>query len=260
MDYFVDTKPYFSTAGSSHLPALILIHGSTVTRTMWLPQLRGLAGYYHVIAPDLPGHGAFAHTHFTFVSAVKTIVDIIKQEAQGRALIVGLSLGGYVAIKLAENHPDLVAGMVLSGCSMNFTGVLGLYLKIASQMMQLGWVKPSQRRTEQKVRQMFPAELSDVAEAQMKAGVYPQALSSSFAEMAGEDFMTSLAMYPGPILILNGERDTTCRRHEERFVSVMQKGQLQIIQDAGHACNLDQPEEFNRKLRIFGQSIERIPG
>ncbi|HMD80246.1 MAG TPA: alpha/beta fold hydrolase, partial [Anaerolineales bacterium] len=51
----------FESAGSPDSPALLLIHGSVVTRKMWLPQLRSLADTFHVIAPDLPGHGALAH-------------------------------------------------------------------------------------------------------------------------------------------------------------------------------------------------------
>jgi pimeloyl-ACP methyl ester carboxylesterase len=42
--------------------------------------------------------------------------------------VAGLSLGGYLAIELAVRAPDRVAGLVLSGCSLNFTGVRGLYL------------------------------------------------------------------------------------------------------------------------------------
>jgi pimeloyl-ACP methyl ester carboxylesterase len=155
---------------------------------MWLPQLRGLANDFHVIAPDLPGHGALAHVPFTFTTAVQSLSELIRQETRGQALVAGLSLGGYIAIELAQRHPDLVAGLVLSGCSFNFEGVLGLYIKIASGLMRRGWLKQSRMQAERKTRQMFPPALADVAEAQLQAGVYPEPLGPSFAEMAGVDF------------------------------------------------------------------------
>ena len=102
--------------------------------------------------------------------------------------------------------------------------------------------------------------LADVAEAQLRAGVFPEALGPSYAEMAGRDFTAVLSQYPGPSLILNGERDTASRRGESKFVSAAGKGRAQVIPGAGHACNLDQPDKYNRAVREFAQSIAWVPG
>ena len=64
-----------------------------------------------------------------------------------------------------------------------------------------------------------------------------------------------LAAYPGPGLILNGERDATPRRGEPKFLAAMQHGQSQVIANAGHACNIDQPEAYNQAVRAFAHSI-----
>jgi len=255
MNHTVQTEPLFDAAGPMNAPPLVLVHGSVVTRKMWLPQLRGLADVYRVIAPDLPGHGARAHMPFTFAAAVQTLAELIRHEAQGQALVAGLSLGGYVAIELAHRHPDLVRGLVLSGCSLNFDGVLGLYLKLASELMQRGWLKQSRPQAEEKTRRMFPVALADVAEAQLQAGVYPEALGPAFSEMAGKDYTALLAKYQGPGLILNGENDKASRRGEAKFASALQPGRVQIVSGAGHACNLDQPEAYNQAVRAFGQVI-----
>jgi pimeloyl-ACP methyl ester carboxylesterase len=163
--------PIFDAAGSADAPALILVHGSVVTLKMWLPRLRGLSDTYRVIAPDLPGHGVLAHVPFTFAAAVRMLAELIDREAQGRALVAGLSLGGYIAIEPANCHPDQVAGLVLSGCSLNFKGALGLYLKFVSGLMQRGWLKQSHAQAEEKTRRMLPPTLADVAEVQMQVGV-----------------------------------------------------------------------------------------
>jgi pimeloyl-ACP methyl ester carboxylesterase len=249
----------FDRDGPADAPAILLVHGSVVTRKMWLPQLRGLSDTYQVIAPDLPGHGALAHVPFTFASAVDSLADIIVKEARGRALVAGLSLGGYVTMELARRSPDLVAGLVLSGCSFNFDGLLGHYLKFASWLMRRGWLKLSTEQSKMRVKRMFPPALSDVAEAQLQAGVFPDALGPSYAEMAGKDFSAVLRQFPGPVLILNGERDASSRRGESKFLSAARQGRGQNIPDAGHACNLDQPEKYNLAVREFARSIGWLP-
>lgn len=245
----------FDGAGPADAPAILLIHGSVVTRKMWLPQLRGLSDTFHVIAPDLPGHGALAEVPFTFATAAQTLADVIRREANGRALVAGLSLGGYIAIELARRSPELVSGLVLSGCSLNFDGFLGSYLNFASRLIQRGWIKMDREKSEARVRRMFPPALADVAEEQIRAGVYPEALPPSYMEMAHKDFRALLAEYPGPSLILNGARDSSSRKGEEKFVSAARQGRVQTIPDAGHACNLDQPERYNQAVREFARSI-----
>jgi len=245
----------FDSAGAMDAPAIVLVHGSVVSRKMWLPQLRGLSDTFHVIAPDLPGHGALAETPFTFAAAAESLAEIIRKETWGRALVAGLSLGGYVAMELARRSPDLVAGLVLSGCSLNFDGFLGSYLKFASWLMRSGWIKLRQEQAEARVKRMFPPALADVAEAQLRAGVYPDALGPSYAEMTGRDFSAALSQFPGPSLILNGERDASSRKGEAKFVSAARQGRAQTVADAGHACNLDQPEKYNQAVREFAQTI-----
>lgn len=245
----------FDSSGSTDAVAIVLVHGSVVTRKMWLPQRRGLSDTFHVIAPDLPGHGALADLPFTFSSAAQTLADVIRQETHGRALVAGLSLGGYVAMELARRSPELVAGLVLSGCSLNFEGILGSYLKFAATLMQRGWIKLSRQKSEARVRRMFPPTLTDVAEEQIRAGVYPAALGPSYLEMAHKDFSAVLAEYPGPSLILNGERDSATRKGESKFLAAARQGRLHTIPNAGHACNLDQPEKYNQAIREFAQAI-----
>ena len=245
----------FDAAGLLNAPPIVLIHGSVVTRKMWLPQLRGLSDAYRVIAPDLPGHGALAHIPFSFSASVETLADLIRSEANGHALLTGLSLGGYVAMEMASRHPELAAGLVLSGCSLNFEGLVGAYVRLVSGLMRRGWLKQSRAQAEEKTRRMFPPEMADVCEAQMQAGVYPDVLGPIFAEMAGKDYTQLLAGYSGDGLILNGENDKSSRKNEAKFAAALTRGRLQVVPGAGHACNIDQPEAFNRAVRGFAREI-----
>ena len=242
-------------AGPASAPAIVLVHGSVVSRKMWLPQLRGLSDAYRMLAPDLPGHGGRAGERFTFTAASQVLGDLIERETAGRALVVGASLGGYVAIDLAHRFPDRVAGLVLAGASRNFMGALGLYLRLVGGAMQRGWLKQTRERAEERTRRIFPPALAEAAGEQIKAGVFPESLGPAFAEMAGRDFQLLLAEYPGPTLIVNGERDTGPRAAAARFARAARHAQVVTIPDAGHACNLDQPEQFNRAVREFAARV-----
>ena len=145
----------------------------------------------------MPGHGGRAGEPFTFAAASRTLGEVIDSAAGGRALVVGASLGGYVAIDLAHRYPIAWRGLVIAGASRNFMGVLGLYLRIVGGAMRRGWLKQTRERAEERTRRLFSPSLADVAEEQIKAGVYPESLGPAFAEMAGRDFQLLLADYPG---------------------------------------------------------------
>jgi pimeloyl-ACP methyl ester carboxylesterase len=241
----------FDAAGPQDAPAIVLVHGSVVSRKIWLPQLRSLSRAHRVVAPDLPGHGDLASLPFTFAAAVETVAETIVREAGGRALVVGLSLGGWVAIQLAHRHPELISGLVLVGCSRDTTGVIGVYLKAVSGLMRRGLLRQRPERLEEKTRRLFPPALRDVADEQMRAGIHAEPLAPAFAEMAGRKWSALLAELPAPLLIVNGERDSMARKGEAVFLAAAPDARAVTIAGAGHACNLDQPEAFDRALLEF---------
>src|SRR5688572_7611665 len=82
--------------------AIILLHGAGVSAAWWHPQVTALQGEYRVLAPDLPGHGALADQAFTLDAAMQRIVDVMDEAGVARALLGGISLGGYLAMRFAE--------------------------------------------------------------------------------------------------------------------------------------------------------------
>jgi pimeloyl-ACP methyl ester carboxylesterase len=166
-----------------------------------------------------------------------------------RLLIVGISLGGYVALQYAAAHPGHVAGLVLASTTINFTGVLGAYIRLVGWLLGRVFSESWQReRLIHSMRRKYPAE---IAEPLITAGLYPRATGEASLALAGRDFRKPLASVQCPLLFLNGEDDAASRRGEQSFVSVASHAQVEYIAAAGHLSNLQQPTAFNAAVRRF---------
>ena len=104
-------------AGPADAPAILFLHGTRVTRDMWHPQVGVFATDHRVVTLDLPAHGVLKDVPFRLVEAARHVREAIDEAAGGRAILVGQSMGGYVAMMVAAEHPEAVAGLVLCNCS-----------------------------------------------------------------------------------------------------------------------------------------------
>lgn len=94
---------------------LLLIHGAFTTAADWKPVISHLDQTFHILAPDLPGHGSAGGT-FTIDNAADALYTLIQESGVGnKAHVVGHSLGAQVAIRLAEKYPSAVDHMVVAG-------------------------------------------------------------------------------------------------------------------------------------------------
>lgn len=114
----------YTAIGPPDAPAIVLVHGTRLSRGMWHPQVAALSGGFRVVALDLPGHGALRDRTFDWDEAIEEILRVIDEAAGGRAVLCGLSLGGYLAMEVAAAHPERVAGLVISSASAEPMGAL----------------------------------------------------------------------------------------------------------------------------------------
>lgn len=232
---------------------IVFAHGIRVTRRQWAPQMRDLADTFRVIAPDLPGHGALADEQFSVDAGVERLRDVVDTHANGRALIVGLSLGGYVAIEFARRWPERAAGLILTGCSANPRGVLAVIpatIALFSRAVGDRWLTVV---NEINVRARYD---EDVAAEQIEAGFFFKGMEDALWQLRGKDFRRKLGGYPGPILFLNGERDMLFRIGELSFLTAAPDARLQLVRGAGHVANLEEPDTYNRAIRSFARCID----
>lgn len=243
----------YDVAGPPHAFPIVLVHGAAWTRNMWLPQIEALSDEFRVLAIDLPGHGTLCKQPFQLATASQFIIDSLKEQTQERALIVGLSLGGYVAMACAHEHPQNISGLVLSGCCIDYRGVIGFLSRLDSSLVTK--LFSEQRLThmqEKSLRGQFP---ESVIEPQLKAGFSWKAMPQTYRELASHDFHAMLHTFTGPTLVVNGENDKLNRKGEAELLKAAQDGQIQIIKQAHHLCNLEQPEAFTHLVRTFAQRL-----
>jgi pimeloyl-ACP methyl ester carboxylesterase len=239
-------------SGPADAPAIVFVHGTRLTGAMWAAQQAALSGEFRTIALDLPAHGVRATEPFTLEHAADTLSGVIRDEAGGRAIVVGLSLGGYVAMDLAAREPDRVRGLVLSGATAEPIGLRTVpYLGLARLMDGIDDARLD-RLNAWFFRARYPA---DIAEPIVAGGFWSAGGVAALRAVAGERFLPRLAAYPGSTLIINGELDIPFRLFARTFAAAAQDSHRVRLAGASHLANLDRPAAFSEAVRRFARSL-----
>lgn len=246
------TMQSYDISGVANDHSIVFLHGMRVTRRMWQPQIEALESEFRVVALDLPGHGALRNEPFRLERAVAQVAEVVDKTADGRALIVGLSLGGYVAIEFGARYPEKSAGLVVASASVEPHGWYNVPYKILSGAVAY----LPERWLSQLSRAMFLAIYGkERAQPLIAPGFFMRGGAEGIRQVMSEEFGPKLAAYPGPVLLLNGAMDLGFRMHEKRFLTMAQQGQLEVIPKAFHIANIDQPKQFSDAVRRFARSL-----
>lgn len=250
----MDGAASFTAVGPAAATAIVFLHGTRLSRASWAAQLDALAGEFRVIAVDLPGHGTRADEPFTLEGAAAAVADVIRQEAQhGRAVVVGLSLGGYVAMALAASEPGRVRGLVLAGATAEPVGLRSIPYRVLATILDRFDGPALVRLNTWFFRSRYP---SSIAEPIVAGGFWSKGGARAVRALFGERFQPRLATYPGPTLILNGEYDLLFRLSAPAFAAAAHDARRVRLPGALHLSNLDRPEAFSTAVRRFVRSLE----
>jgi pimeloyl-ACP methyl ester carboxylesterase len=237
-------------------PTIVFLHGSRLTSVAWTAQIAALESEFHCLAPDLVGHGQAAAETFTVDGAADRIAELIADDAHGgRAVVVGLSLGGYVAMALAARHPERVRGLVLTGATAEPVGPRAIFFLAYWAVFRYAPPRLDRAATAWYFRRRFPPPL---AEPIVAAGVSFPDRAAALRSLVGQRFKPRLAAYPGPSLIINGEYDLFFRPSERSFADVAADPRRVVIRRASHLVNLEQPEAFTAVVRRFARSLPPV--
>jgi pimeloyl-ACP methyl ester carboxylesterase len=224
-----------------------------MTGAMWVAQQAELSGEFRTIAIDLPAHGARAAERFTLEGAANVLAAAIRDHATGgRAIVVGLSLGGYVAMTLAGRDPAPIRGLIVSGATAEPVGPRSfLYLALAGVMAGVDDERLD-RINAWFFRARYPAE---IAEPIVAGGFWPKGGAQALHAIVGQRFIPRLAAYPGPTLILNGELDPIFRVSAGAFADAAVDARRVRLAGATHLASLDRPLAFSEAVRRFARSL-----
>ncbi len=242
------------------LPVLLL-HGFPLSGEMWDPQLEALAGSFRVIVPDLSGFGASQGVPSDGACLMSDLaadaVALLDHLEVGRAVVVGLSMGGYAALALGEGAPERLRGLVLADtrAGADTEAARQSRLDTARRVLAegtdflVGALTPKLLgRTTREQRPDVVARVERMIREAPPAGV--AAAQRGMAERPGRARV--LPHLDVPVLILVGEEDELTPPEESRAMErEIRGGELVTIPEAGHLSSLERPETFTEALGSF---------
>ena len=234
----------------ARLPAIVLVHGIRTSATMWRRQVEELtAAGFEVAAPDLPGHGSRIGEEFTLDAAMTAIDDAISRYS-GPVLLVGLSLGGYLAIEYAGSRPQKVSGLVAASCQTLPRGAgLWGYRALARVIHRLpdrgAWLNDAM------ARRFLPADaVTDMS----AGGVALDVMDTTLKAVGTLDPLDGLRRYPGPVWFAMGGLDHF-RLSQRAFLTARPDASVVVVPHATHLVSLVKPVEFTRAVTDAARAL-----
>jgi pimeloyl-ACP methyl ester carboxylesterase len=243
-------------AGPPDATPIVLVHGTRLCRTMWAPQMDRLSDEFRTIAPDLPGHGSRAGETFTLDRAADRLAAAIDEHAGGRAIVVGLSLGGYTAMTLAARSPGRIRGLVVAGATLEPIGPAAIPFLALARLFETFDGDGLDALNRWFFRARFPPV---IAEPLVAGGFWSAGGATAVRSLIGRRFAPLLAAYPGPVLFLDGEWDLLFRLGAPAFVRAARDVQRVRLRGATHLSNLDRPAAFSAAVRRFAHEVAAGP-
>ncbi|MDQ4108325.1 MAG: alpha/beta hydrolase [Actinomycetota bacterium] len=230
---------------------LLLIHGWPLDARMWEPQLGSLGARLPVVAPHLPGFGGTEGPGvLTMALAAERCVGALDEAGVERAVVCGLSIGGYVAFELWRGARPRVAALVLANTRAEPDTPEGAAARRALadrlRVEGLGFLveEPPPLLAED-----APADLRERVRAWI-ADQTPAAIAAAALGMAERpDSVPDLTGIDVPTLVLTGTADRLIPPDVTAGIAERVPGaELLRIESAGHLSNLEAPEAFNTAL------------
>jgi pimeloyl-ACP methyl ester carboxylesterase len=241
---------------------VVFLHGFPHNRTLWAPQVNALVDRARCIAPDLRGFGETTATPpysmDQYADDVAALMDGLRVE---RAVIAGLSMGGYAALAFWRLHRDKVRALVLADTRAGSDSDEGRVKR--KEMIALARERGSSAVADAMINAMVgkstrekSPEIVDVVYQMLSAAPVDGVVGALEAMMTRPDSTRTLGSIDAPVLIVVGEEDSLTPVKESQLMHEAVPGsRLEILSGAGHVSNLERPAAFNHVLSEFLASL-----
>ncbi|MBK8226691.1 MAG: alpha/beta fold hydrolase [Flavobacteriales bacterium] len=244
--------------------SLLLIHGFPLDGSFWQEQLEGLSSIAEVLAPDLRGFGAdrrevpSAMSMEAYADDLRALLDAHGLE---RAVLCGLSMGGYVAMAFADRWPERVQGLILCNTRSTADTEEGKAAReqTASDALEKGAAVIARAMIPKVLSERTRREQAQAAarvEAIM-AGQRPEAIAAASRGMAlRPDRTRVLRELNKPALIVTGSDDALMPLPtSEAMRAALPDSRMVVIEGAAHLSPVEAPERFNAEVSMFLKRI-----
>ena len=254
--YYEDTgRPREGTDAGGDI-TLVFSHGLLMDHTMFAPQLAAFSSHYRCVTWDERCHGQTANEQpapFNYYDSANDVAALCAHLGIARAVLAGMSQGGFLSLRAALTHPGLVQGLILIDTQAGqedpekmpfYRQLVGDWATnglsdqtaqiVASIVLGAGW--PGTAEWVAKWRQWTPANLL-----------------ASFACLAErDDIHDRLSEINVPALVIHGGADAAIPiAKAEALTEGLPQAELVVVPGAGHAANLTHPEPVNFAIERF---------
>ncbi len=252
--YVCDINLYYEVNGQGH--PILFIHGLGSSTRDWEQQVPLFSKHYQVVTFDTRGHGKSDKPPGPYnISLFATdTAELIKGLDLPPPHIVGISLGGMIALQLAVSVPDLVKSLTIVNAGPEFivrtikehllvlqrqfiVRLLGMR-KMGEVLSKRLFPKPEQ----EKLRRLFVERWAEND---------PRAYRDAMRAIVGWSVTDLLSTIQCPTLVIAADQDYTTVALKEAYVARMPRAELEVISDSRHATPVEQPEKFNKALMAF---------
>lgn len=227
---------------------LLLLHAFPLDHTMWDQQIAEFGKDFTVIAPDYFRDGATSMD-----AAADVAAEAVRSAGLDNVVVVGLSMGGYVALAFARKYPELAAGYLFANTRGDADDEAGRERRhaLAARIRSEGHTFLADNPPPL-LSNNAPGELLDLVKNIIDIQPSEAIAVAAEAMAARPDSAETIANISVPVLVVTSEDDTLIPPAiTEAMTNHLQGARFETIANSGHLSNLEQPQEFNRLLRTF---------
>lgn len=227
---------------------LVFLHGGNVANWSWDPQVKAFADY-EVLTPHLPGFGARSDEEWSGLdSAADDVAAFIADEVEsGGVHLVGISLGGVVALRVLARHPELVSSVMLSGvAAMGVDSTTRALGRIQVNLWGKEWFWRFQAGSygmAHDERQLFTDHGTRIR---------PENARAIMAEVHAGGVPGGLGDYTGPALVLAGAKEPSLVVRSFPLIGgALPQSAFRVVPGRHHQWNIEDPILFNATVRAW---------
>jgi len=249
---------YYESHGQGY--PIVFLHGFVGTTKMWQPQVPVFSRQYHFIIYDARGHGQSesppSPDQYSTDIVTEDLYQLLKANGIEKAVVGGLSMGGYCSLRFYLRHPEVVTALILMDTGPGYRNPAN----------REEW----NRQNEERARLLETQGIEAFAEGaptytprELLLKLNPVGLANMARKVVSQfdsRVMENLGNIRVPTLIVVGENDTPFLGAAQYMARIIPGAEYVIIPNAGHSANLDNVEVFNQTVLDFLRKLNLPKG